>query len=65
MLQAALNNKISEVNRHMALDPEYFTKFELDFIAEKMNDVLEDGGTHLTVKQLKILDELHEKAKRR
>lgn len=65
MLQAALNNKISEVNRHMAIDPEYFTKFELDFIAAKMNDVLEDGGTHLTVKQLKILDELHEKAKRR
>ena len=65
MLQAALNNKISEVNRHMAIDPEYFTKFELDFIAEKMSDVLEDGGTHLTVKQIQILDELHEKAKRR
>lgn len=65
MLQAAINRKISEVNRHMAIDPEYFTKFELDFIAEKMNDVLEDGGTHLTVKQIKILDDLAEKVKKR
>lgn len=65
MLQEAINRKISESNRHMAIDPEYFTKFELDFIAEKMNDVLEDGGTHLSVKQIKILDDIHEKAKRR
>lgn len=65
MLQHAIKNKIAEVNRHMAIDPEYFTPFEKNFINEQMNEVLEEGGVHLSIKQIKLLDDIHEKARKR